>query len=301
MTRSAQQDGNARPLARLEERHGHHLRAHQWEDTHDDSQGRNTLGHHIGIGGEKRSHLTGEQEDKQISYGHHRRGTSQGKLHDTPHTSIETGTNIEAHNRLQTLAKAHHHHDDEHRHTIHDTIHTHIHIAIGTAIGYQRTVDDDDDQAVAEIDTEGRKADGKNLSDDIGAHLQTDTCKMHEVGLVEEETELKDPGTYLSQHRCQSSSAHTPAKAEDEQGIEDDVHNHGNELGCHGLTRIARGSQLVVHTEEGVGDDVAGQDNLHIVVRIGQGGITGAKEPEDGVEEQQAKHRYYQADSDVEA
>ena len=96
--------GNARPLTRLEERHGHHLRAHQREDTHDDSQGRNTLGHHIGIGGEKRSHLTGEQEDKQITYGHHRRGTSQGKLHNTPHTSIKTGSNIEAHNRLQALA-----------------------------------------------------------------------------------------------------------------------------------------------------------------------------------------------------
>ena len=215
------------------------------------------------------------------------------------HSTIELRTDVEADDRLQTLSKAHHHHDNEHSHTIHNSIDTHIRVAFGSTLRHQRTVDDDDNQTVAEIDTEGREADSKYLLDDIHAHFEADTGKMHEVGLVEEETELEDPGTDLTHHSSQSCSAHSPTETKDEQGIEDDIDDDCDELGCHGFTRIARRSQLVVHAEESVGDDIAGKDDLHIVVCIRQGGIAGTEQPQYRIEEQKSKHRDEQTDGDI--
>ena len=123
---------------------------------------------------------------------------------------------------------------------------------------------------------------------------------MQQFVLVAEQLDLPHERHRLGDDGGDGGSPDAHVQTEDEDGVEDGVHQHRSNGGIHGFLRMARRAQQGVQTEIKVGDDIAYQDDLHIVARIGQGVVARPEEIEDGGEQWQGHQREQGTQQNVE-
>ena len=200
------------------------------------------------------------------------------------------GSKVEAHNRLHTLREARHHHDKKRVQTACYTIDTYTDVAIHSSLNQQRVVDDNDNDTATHIDEERTHANGNYVLDDLEIENKAFAAEMRKVALVKEEPDGIDQTAYLTQDSGKSRSSDTEVKPEDEDWIKDKVDKHRYQVRPHRLCRVARRTKLVAQSQEDMGDDIARDDDLHIVVGIRQSLVARTEQSKDRVKEEQAEY-----------
>ena len=152
---------------------------------------------------------------------------------------------------------------------------------------FQPLVDQDHDEAGREVHQEGRHADGQNVAHDLAAQAVDAGPEMEQFALIRKDMELPDERDDLCQYRGDGRAADAPPETVNEQRVERSVDHHRIDRSVHRLARVARSSQHGVQSQIHMRDDVAQEDNRHVVARIAYRRVAGSEEIEDRVEKQQ--------------
>jgi len=149
----------------LEEVDGHHLETDDGEGEHQQEEAVGGLADELVVGGEGACHQLGYEGTGEEGGRGDEGGGIDGEAHHPVHTVELAGTVVVSGNGLHALVKAHDYHHEEEYH------------AVGYAVGsdgevatvlLQPLVDEDDNEAGAEVHQEGREADGQGVADNLG-------------------------------------------------------------------------------------------------------------------------------------
>ena len=105
--------------------------------------------------------------------------------------------------------------------------------------------------------------------------------KVEQAIGVAKEVYLPEHGKELSGYRGNSRPTDAPFKYVDKERVEQGIDHYRENGGIHSLLRMARCTQYGIESEVEVGDDVAEQNNFHVVCGIAHRCFAAAKEVED--------------------
>ena len=110
---------------------------------------------------------------------------------------------------------------------------------------------------------------------------------MYHLGLVAKQPALPHHGDDLREHSGQGGTLYAHVQRPDEQRREDDVQEHAQYGGIHGVSGFSRCPQQCIRPEEQMRERIAQQDDNHVFAGIGQRSLTGTEEFQYGVEKEQ--------------
>ena len=122
---------------------------------------------------------------------------------------------------------------------------------------------------------------------------------MEQFALIRKDMELPDERDDLRQYRGDGRAADAPPETVNEQRVERGVDHHRIDRSVHRLARVARSPQHGVQSQIHMRDDVAQEDNRHVVARIAYRRVAGSEEIEDRVEKQQRHQSERKTDNQV--
>ena len=111
---------------------------------------------------------------------------------------------------------------------------------------------------------------------------------MQEFLFIHEIPQGQDHGQELAQDRGQGGSPDTQPEGKDKDGVDDGIGNNGEQRQSHGQPGIPGRTDHGVQAKVNMGDDVAQQDDDHVIPGKGKGILTGTEKGQDGVQEGQA-------------
>ena len=106
---------------------------------------------------------------------------------------------------------------------------------------------------------------------------------MQQLLLSAETPQLPAQHDDLSQHGRYRRALDAHVQWPNEDGVKDRVQRHSDNGRDHRRPWLARRAQRGIQTQIEVGNDVAQQQDEHILMGMGQRLVTGTKEPQDGV------------------
>ena len=277
------QAGQQEAHLRLTQRHkallAGDLNAHRKDAGHIDAHGPCGIVDQGGIRSEDARHHAGHGHHKQPEQG----GVAETKGELEAERLLDPGlfacAEVEAHDRLAALtdtlngqgAQLGHAGDDGHR-------------AYGdvAAIAGEAGAEADGKQALRREHDEGRDAQPQHRQDDAALHPEVLFAEFENRLRAGEE--LQDPaGTHgLTEHRRHRCAPDAPAKAEDEDGVEDDIDDCTDDGGEHTDLRKALRRDKGVHAHDQQHEYRAEDIDAAIGHRVREGGVAGAKKPQQG-------------------
>ena len=280
----------------LEEVDGDHLESDDGEDGYHVAQAVGGLADELFVGGEGARHEVGDEDADEEGGGGDGGGGKDGEAQHAVDAVELAGAVVISGYGLHALVKAHHYHDEEEGDAVGYAVGSDGEVA---SVGLKAFVDEYDHDAGAEVHQEGGHADGEGVGDYLALEAEGAATDVYQLALVGEYLQLPAEGYHLGQHGGRGGSADAHVEDVDEDGGEDDVDEHGADGGVHGFLGMAGGAEHGVESQVHVGDDVAKEDDLHEVARIGEGGVAGTEEVEDGVDEGQHQGSEDDADDGV--
>ena len=283
LPRQREEDALAGVADALEEAGRDDLHSDDGEEQGDDAQALGRPLDEFGVGGESPGTGFGQELACDETCGRHDGAEDQGIAQDAEQAVVALGAEVVACDGLHALVESDDdHHDEEHK-TVRYAVGADCHIA---PVAHHALVDDDDDEAGAQVDEEGRQSDSERLGHDFAAQAVDAVLEADQFALAAEQAELPEQHERL-RHDCgQGSSLYAPTEHVDEERGEHDVAEHRADGGEHGLLGAARRAQKGIQTQVEVCDDVAGKDDVHEVTGIGNGDGAGAEEVKYRVEQQ---------------
>ena len=228
---------------------------------------------------------------------HHDGGIEDAVAEHFVHSVKQLGTIVVAGYWLHALADAHHHHDEEERDAVYNAVGGYRDVA--TMI-LQSFVDQDDNQTGTHLNAEWGEADFQDILHDAAFQSIDAFVKMDEVFRIAHHDPHINQCEHLRQDCGDGGSTDAHVEREDEQGVEDGVHDHRGDGGSHGHMWMSGGAQRGVQTKIEMGDHIAQQDDVHVFMGIANGAGTGTEKVEQRVDEENAEHSQQHAYNDVE-
>ena len=245
-----------------------------------------------GIRGKDARHHAGDQHHEQPEQG----GIAEAEGELEAERLLDAGlfacAEVEAHHRLAALTDALNGQGAElggagdHRHG------THRHI---TAVAGQTRAEADGEQALGGEHHKGGDTQPHHRQDDVPLHFEVFFPQL-EDGLGAGE-ELQYPaGTHgLTEHRRHCRAPDAPAKTKNQDGVEDDVDDCADDRREHTDLRKALGRDKGVHAHDQQHEHRAEDVDAAIGHRIGESGVAGTEEPQQGgrtgIEARRQHHR----------
>lgn len=255
------------------------LNAHGEDARHVDAHGPCGVFDEDSVRGKDARHHAGGQHHEQPEQG----GIAEAEGELEAERLLDAGlfacAEVEAHDRLAALTDALNGQSAElggagdHRHG------THRHI---TAVAGQTGAEADGEQALGGEHHKGGDAQPHHRQDDVPLHFEVFFLQL-EDGLGAGE-ELQYPaGTHgLTEHRRHCRTPDAPAKTKNQDGVEDDVDDCADDRREHADLRKALGRDEGVHAHDQQHEHRAEDVDAAIGHRIGESGVAGTEEPQQG-------------------
>lgn len=274
------------------------------DDREDHQNGAQPLAGHLDqLGGvgvvrpyEKHGHLAREELSHEESGGRGANGAEDGHAQRLQYACILFGPVVIAHDGLHALIQSGYDHHEEQDDTVHDAVGADIEVA---AVLLKRLVDEDDHDRGADMQQEGGQSDGDDAADDLAPQAENTPLEVQETLPVREVVQRDGEGRHLGDDGRAGGAADPPAEPEDEERVEDAVHRNGRQHDEHSFLRVSGCTEYLVKSQIHMGDDRAGQDDLHEVAGIVDRLLARPEEVEDGVEEEQADGHEQSTDQHV--
>ena len=107
-------------------------------------------------------------------------------------------------------------------------------------------------------------------------------------------------GKYLCQDSRDGGTLDTHVECKDEKWVENGIDDHRRD-GCrHCHMGVSSASQGTVQTQVEVSDDIAQEDDEHIIVGILEGILRGTEEEQQGIDEDESQDTHKDTDDDIE-
>ena len=283
-----EEDGFLRHADGDKEVGGDHLEADNREDGEDHMQPVNRRGDQLRVAREHPDDKGGEELAAEEPRRGHADGPFHGQLRHLRHARVKPGAVVVTGNGLHPLIEAHDNHDEQEDDAVHDAVSADGHVA---SVCFQAAVNQDDDQAGAEVHQERRQADVEDAFDDFCFHPINAFLEVEELRRVGKMDKLPHQRDDLRDDGCPCRPFDAPAEAENEERVQHAVDDDGGQRRVHRHLGEAAGAQDGVQAQIEVRDDVAYQDDHHIIVCIRERLLACAEEIEYRVEEQQEDDR----------
>ena len=198
--------------------------------------------------------------------------------------------------RLQALVEAHHYHHEHKGDAVHDTVSANCKVS---AVFAKLLVYEQVYQTGCGVHKERSQTYGKRLPCNPPVQLEKALGEMRDPGPVKEETERIGKRHQLAKDGRYGRPLDSQSQRKDENGVQDGVRSHCKEGKSHCHLWLSAGAYGAVQAKIQMGNDIAYEDDCHILPCKGERVVAGSEETQYRIQESQHKRGENQADGNV--
>ena len=250
----------------LEEVAYHYLCTNQWEHGNDDPTGVGGYAGQFLSCSEDGDNIFGNQFAYQCGKAGNAGRYTNGIAQYTPDTVVLVRSPVVSRNGLHTLYQTYHGGDKQHKNSVYYTVGANGHV---TSVIPQPVVDEQHHDAGAGVHQEGTQTYHYTLADNLEVGLVDASAQVQQFGRPAEQLQLYAKRYRLTDDGGPGCSGYSPMEDKDEQGIQKRIDDDRQERTAHGYGGMSCTAHNGIQTEIQVRDDIAQQDDEHILAGIG--------------------------------
>ena len=250
----------------LEEVAYHYLCTYQWEHRDDDPAGVGGYAGQFLSCPEDGDDVFGKQFANQGGKAGDAGRYTNGIAQHTPDAVVLVRSPVVSRNGLHTLYQTYHGGDKQHDNAVDDTVGANGHV---TSVIPQPVVDEQHHDAGAGVHQEGTQTYNQTLADNVEVGLVDTSAQVQQFGGPAEQFQLYAKRYGLTDDGGPGSSGYSPMEDKDEQGVQKRIDDDGQERTAHGNGGMPGTAHNGIQSEVQMRDDIAQQDDEHILAGIG--------------------------------